>query len=180
MSNPKIKKRPYRLVEYDPEWPKQFERYASQIRSILKNDVLEIHHFGSTSIPGMFAKPNIDIYALVSSLEVVRQHKSMFEREGFTSRGDYSNIGEEYFTVDTAHGERIASLHVFEGSPQVFDDYRIFKDYLVTHKNEKERYISLKKELYEKYADDYSSYDAGKKHLIEELKEKAQQWIARA
>jgi GrpB-like predicted nucleotidyltransferase (UPF0157 family) len=176
MSNPNIGKRPYKLVDYDPEWPKQFERYARQMRAILDDDLLEIHHFGSTAIPGMFAKPNIDVYALATSLEAVRQHSEQFEELGFVSRGDYSNIGEEYFTLDTPEGERIASIHIFEGSPAVFDDYKSFKDYLLTHDDERQRYITLKQELYAKYKDDYPAYDAGKKQLIDELKASAQKW----
>ncbi len=176
MSNPNIGQRPYQLVEYDPEWPKLFEAYSNQIKGILGNDLLEIHHLGSTSIPGMFAKPNIDIYALASSLDTVRSHKDGFEEAGFASRGDYSNIGEEYFTLDTPEGERIASVHIFEGSPEVFEDYKNFRDYLIANDSERQRYIDLKRKLYDQYKDDYPSYDAGKKQLIDELKQKTRTW----
>lgn len=176
MSNSNIGKRPYRLVEYDPAWPKQFETYAKQIKSILGDDLLEIHHFGSTSIPGMFAKPNIDIYALATSLESVRKRSEQFEKLKFVARGDYSNIGEEYFTLDTPEGERIASVHVFEGSPKVIESYKNFRDYLITREDELERYITLKRELYSKFKDDYPAYDSGKEQLIDELKSRAAQW----
>jgi GrpB-like predicted nucleotidyltransferase (UPF0157 family) len=176
MSNPNIAQRPYRLTAYDPEWPQLFTKYADQVRSVLGEHLLEIHHFGSTSIPGMFAKPNIDMYALVDSLENARQHKTELEKLSFTSRGDYSGIGEEYFTLDNHDGERIASLHIFEGSSDVFDDYKNFHDYLIANEHERERYIQFKKELYEKFKDDYPSYDAGKKQLIDELRANAKVW----
>ena len=174
--NPNIKQRPYRVVDYDPTWPELFKKYSEQVRQALGANLLEIHHFGSTSIPGMFAKPNIDIYALVKSLDGVRDSYDAMRSAGFTSRGDYSSIGEEYFTLDTAEGERVASIHVFEGSDEIFNNYRNFRDYLTENPQERDRYIELKKELYKKFKNDYPSYDAGKRHLIEELKAKANQW----
>jgi GrpB-like predicted nucleotidyltransferase (UPF0157 family) len=174
--NSNITKRPYQVVPYNDNWPKLFDGYAKTIKDILDDIVLEIHHFGSTSIPGMFAKPNIDIYILATSLESVRQHKQQMEAAGFTSRGDYSNIGEEYFTLDKSDGERIASIHIFEGSNEVFAPYRNLRDYLTNNPTERDRYVALKKELYEKYADNYPAYDEGKQHLIKDLTTKANAW----
>lgn len=171
-----ITSRPYRVVEYDPEWKELFKKYAEQIKSVFGTNLVEIHHFGSTSIPGMFAKPNIDMYALVKSLDEVRAQYDAMCSLGFSCRGDYSNIGEEYFTLDTHEGERIASVHVFEGSNERFKDYRNFRNYLIANDSERERYIALKRDLYEKYKNDYPKYDAGKKELIDELREKANTW----
>ncbi len=174
--NPNINKRPYRVVDYDPDWPKLFAQYSDTIRQIFGDAVLEIHHFGSTSIPGMFAKPNIDIYVLVSTLDAIRGHKQQMEAAGFATRGDYSGIGEEYFTLDKPDGERIASIHVFEGTDEVFTPYKNLKDYLISHDEEKNRYIALKKDLYQKFADDYPAYDSGKEALLKEIIAKANAW----
>jgi GrpB-like predicted nucleotidyltransferase (UPF0157 family) len=177
--NPNIYSRPYTLVDYDVEWPKQFKKYSAEIQTILGDDLLEIHHFGSTSIPGMFAKTNIDIYALAKSLDAVRAQTDKMEAAGFTSRGDYSNIGEEYFTVDRPDGERIASIHIFEGSNEVFTSYANFRDYLISHSADRNRYIALKKALYKKYPDNYPAYDEGKRDTIDDIKAKAKAWAAR-
>ncbi len=177
--NPNIHKRRYSLSEYDPAWPKLFKQYAATLQRILGDVIIEIHHLGSTSIPGMFAKPNIDIYILATSLDAVRDHTEQIQTAGFTARGDYSNIGEEYFTLDSPSGERIASIHIFEGTDAVFRPYKNFRDYLIAHPKEKERYISLKQDLYKKYADDYPAYDEGKKALIQELVDKANAWADR-
>lgn len=171
-----INKRPYKVVDYDPAWPEFYKKYAKKIKGIFGDNLVEIHHFGSTSIPGMFAKPNIDIYVLVKDLDGVRTAYEHIQKEGFACRGDYSNIGEEYFTLDTEDGERIASVHVFEGTNKVFDGYRNFRDYLTENKKERERYIALKKELYKKFKNDYTKYDAGKKEFIDELRAKANAW----
>lgn len=174
--NPNIHKRPYSVKPYDPEWPRLFERYANTIKNILDNRILEIHHFGSTSIPGMNAKPNIDIYILATSLDDVRKYENQMAAAGFAPRGDYSGIGEEYFTLDKPDGERIASIHIFEGSNAVFEPYKNFRDYLISHPAEKDRYIARKKELYAQFADNYPAYDEGKHTLIKELIEKANAW----
>lgn len=175
-TNPSIKNRPFRVVEYDPNWPKLFAKYSKKVRPILGKNLLEIHHLGSTSIPGMFAKPNIDMYALVKSLAKVRTKYKAMKSIKFTGRGDYSNIGEEYFTLDTPNGERIASLHIFEKNNARFKGYKNFRNYLMAHGKERERYISLKRQLYKKYKDNYPQYDAGKKKLISELRKKANEW----
>ncbi len=174
--NPNIHQRPYTLTEYDPSWPKIFEAYAKQVRNILGDNLIEIHHFGSTSIPGMFGKPNIDMYALVASFPQLREKIPQLKAAGFASRGDYSNIGEEYFTIDNPDGERVASLHIFEGDDGVLEDYRNFRDYLTQNNDAKNRYIALKRDLYARYRDDYPAYDAGKKQLIDQLKAEANAW----
>jgi GrpB-like predicted nucleotidyltransferase (UPF0157 family) len=177
--NPNIHSRPYKLVDYDENWPKLFSKYAAEIQSILGDALLEIHHFGSTSIPGMFAKPNIDIYALAKSLDVIRARSDKMKVAGFTPRGDYSNIGEEHFTVDKPNGERIASIHIFEGSNKIFTSYANLRDYLISNSADRNRYIALKKELYKKYPDNYPAYDEGKKDTIDDIKAKAKRWATR-
>lgn len=64
--------RPYKLVEYDPAWPQQFEAKKKLIISALGQNILGIFHIGSTSIPGMVAKPQIDIMVVVFDLQPVR------------------------------------------------------------------------------------------------------------
>src|ERR1700743_3638751 len=92
--------RPYSLVDYDPAWVDRYNFHAEKIKDILGPVVLEVHHIGSTSIPGMMAKPNVDIEVVVSSLDEVRKLSTKMAEAGYTPRGDYSKIGEEYFTED--------------------------------------------------------------------------------
>jgi len=176
MSNANIHNRPFKVIEYDHSWPTQYQQYAGTIKGILGDNLTEIHHLGSTSIPGMFAKPNIDIYAAVASFDVLRGSYDKMKAAGFTPRGDYSHIGEEYFTVDHQDGERIASVHIFEGGSQKITDYKLFHDYLISNEVDRNRYIALKRELYDKYKDDYPAYDSGKRTLIDEIKSKAKNW----
>jgi len=90
--------RPYRLVEYNPKWKDTFEKHASKLRSIMGQDILEIYHVGSTSIPGMLAKPNIDVMVVVPNIAKIARYRSTMEAVGYAAHGDYSHISEEYFT----------------------------------------------------------------------------------
>lgn len=175
--NPNVTNRPFSVVEYDPNWPGLYEGYARTIAGIFGDTLLEMYHLGSTSIPGMFAKPNIDIYVLVKNLADVRNKYEQLTQAGFACRGDYSHIGEEYFTIDTISGERIASVHVFEGSGDIFKEYKNFRDYLITHDDVRERYISLKRELYAKFQNDYKKYDEGKQSMLSEIRARANEWV---
>lgn len=88
---------------------------------------------------------------------------------GFTPRGDYTGIGEEYFTEDDEAKQRLSSVHVLPvGHPQI-NKILTFRDHLLNDKEDRELYISVKRGLYKKYANNYHEYDAGKKGVIAEI-----------
>ena len=60
------------VVPYNPDWPKQFEIEAEKIRGALEDNLIEVHHVGSTSIPGLAAKPRIDIIAEIKDLNKLK------------------------------------------------------------------------------------------------------------
>jgi len=165
--------RPYQLAEYDPTWPQQFEVKKKLILEVLGQNVLDIYHIGSTSIPGMIAKPQIDIMVVVSDLQLVQDKTAEMTKHGFTPRGNYTGIGEEYFTEDDKNQQRLSSIHVLPvGHPQI-DEILIFRNHLLNNKEDRELYISVKRDLYKKYADNYHEYDIGKKNIITEIKNRA-------
>jgi GrpB-like predicted nucleotidyltransferase (UPF0157 family) len=171
-----IPHRPYSITEYDPKWVDRFNEHAKKIKEILGPIALETHHIGSTSIPGMIAKCNIDIEVVVQRLADVRRLSQKMAEAGYTPRGDYSEIGEEYFTEDAEDGERLASIHVFPvGHPDIQMQLN-FRDYLRTHEKDREWYVETKKSLYSQHKDNYGAYDGGKQEVIEAIKERARNW----
>lgn len=171
-----IPHRPYSITEYDPQWVDRFNEHAKRIKGIMGRVALEIHHIGSTSIPGMVAKPNIDIEVVVPSLEAARRLSKKMTMAGYTSRGDYSKIGEEYFTEDAENGERLASIHVFPvGHPDIQTQLD-FRDYIRSHEKDRELYKATKWRLYLQYKDNYGAYDSGKQDVIEAIKMRARNW----
>ena len=77
------------VVEYDPTWPKLFELEAERIKQVLGYNCIEIHHIGSTSIPGLSAKPIIDILPVVRDIQEVDKATKVMESLGYEAKGEY-------------------------------------------------------------------------------------------
>ncbi len=126
---------------YNPAWPKMFEAQALLIQNALGAHCVALHHVGSTSVPGLAAKPTIDICAVVKSGPGTIKP---LENAGFTYKGEW-NVPFKYGF--TKRGELSVNLHVHEeGHPEIAVALA-FRDYLRTHPDERDAYAALKKEL---------------------------------
>lgn len=173
------KHRPYELKEYDPQWKETFFEYAERLRPILGDNLLEIEHMGSTSIEGMVAKPQIDILVIVKDLSRIKDKYNRFRDAGFVPRGtEYVGIGDEYVTLDSPDGNRLASIHIFQQGHPAIEEDRLFRRYISTHKEDRNLYIDTKRKLYAQHRDNYEGYDLGKKEVIGAIKDRAQKWAA--
>ena len=84
------------IVPYNPEWQKSFEIEAQKIKTALGNNCIAIHHIGSTSVPGLAAKPIIDIMPVGSNITLVNEMSQNFEALGYEPRGEYGISGRRY------------------------------------------------------------------------------------
>lgn len=171
--------RAFALCDYDPNWPKEFETRALVIRDILQDDAVAIEHIGSTSIPGMVAKPQIDILVTVKSLTKMRDYYDSFTEAGYTPRGDYTGEGEEYFTKDDTNGTRLVSVHVLPVDHPWAADLINFRDYLRTHSDQAKRYGDAKRDAVQKHNGNYNTYYQGKLSVIQDLRQQAADWRER-
>ncbi len=170
-------KRPYILQSYSVSWAQRFEDEKKTVLSILGDEALNIEHIGSTSIPNMIAKPQIDVLIEVKSLDMVSsEYQRKFANAGYQYHGDYSKIGELYFTRDDVDGMRLTSLHILEQGNSEIDDILCFRDYLRAHEDERQRYADTKIELNQKYSEDYPAYSQGKNEVIQALLKNARSW----
>lgn len=129
------------VVPYDPNWPRIFEQEAGRIKQALRDNFLEIHHIGSTSVPGLSAKPKIDIIAVVKDLTSARDQ---LEKIGIQYRGEY-NIPLHYGF--SKRGEVDLNLHVYEKShPEIILNLT-FREYLRAHSDVRDAYARLKEQL---------------------------------
>lgn len=125
------------VVPYDPKWPQIFQKEQKLIWEVLGDNCLAVHHFGSTSIPGCFAKPKIDILVVVHSLLSV--NSSALEKIGFEDRGEVIPTGR-YFSKESPK----VHVHIFEiGNPLIEQNLK-FRDWLCAHKEDREEYSKLK------------------------------------
>lgn len=119
------------VVSHNPSWSAQFEVEAALLREILQDIVLEIHHIGSTSVPGLPAKPIIDMMPEVTSLEALDATTKQLEALGYEAMGAYGIPGRRYFRKGGNH--RTHHVHAFlAGDPNV-RRHLAFRDYLRAH-----------------------------------------------
>lgn len=132
------------IYPYDPNWPKQFEVEAEKIMSALGKELVAIHHVGSTSVPGLAAKPKIDMIAEVKALEF---NQAPLVELSYEYRGGFNLPLRQSFTLRST--EIDVNLHVFEqGDPEVELNLK-FRDYLRENKEERDTYAALKYKLIE-------------------------------
>ena len=133
-----------RVVPYNPEWPAAYEHEAATIARILGNELVAIYHIGSTSVPGLAAKPVIDIMPTVRSIEAIDRFDASFEVLGYECMGEFGIPGRRYYRKGGE--ERTHQVHIF-GRNNVRDIERhlAFRDYLRAHPATAHRYGELKK-----------------------------------
>lgn len=153
------------LSEYDPKWPEQYLIISNIIQKKLTGIVFRIEHVGSTSVPGMYAKPKIDIDIVIpigTSFEIVKRKLSEL---GYFHRGDLGITGREAFgrngepelyneTLDTIKHNLYAC---YEDNVEL-ENHLLFRDYIRTHRDAFETYEKLKLEIANRVDQDYRKY----------------------
>lgn len=157
------------VTPYNPEWPLIFEREALKIKEALGPNCIAVHHIGSTAVPGLSAKPVIDMLGVVSNPEEIIQP---LETLRFTYKGEY-NIPMRYYFNRSEVVE--INLHVYEeGHPEI-ELNLLFRDYLRKEAEARDEYAKLKKDLlkekssYEKNNSPFTGYTLGKDAFITKI-----------
>ena len=155
------------LVEYDPCWPLLFEERASEIATLLSPFVREVHHIGSTAVPGLAAKPKIDIDAVIADLRRLPELTARLRSIGYTFHRDPHASGLWTFTTDTRpYGTR---LYLCSGDNAAHAARLLFRDQLRERPDYAERYETLKKRLATDANGDWDIYTHGKRDFIDEV-----------
>ena len=157
------------LDEYNINWKEMYVDEEKRLKDLLKDNIIEVMHVGSTSIEGLCAKPVIDIMITVRKLEDVEKFKHLFSSElGYDFRDD-GGVKGEYLVRKGSEDARTHFIHIIEENSERYDNFVYFKKYLETHPDKKEEYKILKEELSKKYADDRKSYTASKNDFIQNI-----------
>ena len=158
------------LVPYDPEWPHQFEREASVIRAAIGNRARLIEHAGSTSVPGLSAKPVIDIVLAVPDSADEPAYVPDMEAAGYILRIREPDWFEHrLFKRD----DRAINLHTFsEGSSEI-DKMLLFRDWLRTHDEDRGLYQRAKLDLAERKWEFTQQYADSKSEVVLGILERA-------
>ncbi|MFW9909974.1 MAG: GrpB family protein [Candidatus Thorarchaeota archaeon] len=165
------------LVEpYNKEWSKMYKEEANRIFPILKNEIIAMYHIGSTSIPGMWAKPIIDILLEVSDITKIDEYDEAMICIGYEPRGELGIPGRRYFSKEKPVDVRTHHIHAYESRNAGIERHLAFRDYMIAHPEAAQEYINLKRELARRYPLDIDSYIAGKESFVSEMESKAIQW----
>lgn len=164
------------LVPYDEAWPQAFASEAARLRSALPDMFVDLQHVGSTSVPGLLAKPVIDMLAVVRSVEALDEWRDTFESLGYEVMGEFGIPGRRYFRKDDPSGKRTHQVHAFSESSSEIARHLNFRDYLRVHEDAAEAYALLKRRLARECADDMRCYTNGKTAFIRDIEERAARW----
>jgi GrpB-like predicted nucleotidyltransferase (UPF0157 family) len=160
------------LVEYDLRWPEMYKAEAERVQSVLPAGLVRaVEHFGSTAIPGLVAKPIIDILVAVRSVQEAHEVAvSTMESLGYAFWADNPKRDCLFFVkgLPPHARQRTHHVHMAELNGEIWEQL-LFRDYLRIHPEEASRYGALKLELMERYRDDREAYTDAKSAYIQEI-----------
>lgn len=168
----------YTFTDYAPDWPAAFEREAGRLRGLLGEELVAVHHIGSTSVPGLAAKPTIDLLPLVRTIAAVDDRTPLLLDSGYRAWGEYGLPGRRFFTRD--HDEfRTHNVHVYQSGDQSVERHLAFCAYLRHHELARREYEALKRTVYARHPADIEAYNDGKNAWIKRLEPVAVEWYRR-
>jgi GrpB-like predicted nucleotidyltransferase (UPF0157 family)/quercetin dioxygenase-like cupin family protein len=157
------------VVDWDPQWLESFERVRASLWPAIENIALRIEHVGSTSVPGLPAKPIIDIDIVVSDQSQVPQIIDVLAQLGYAWRGDLGVAGRQAF--DTSRHPELPPHHLYlvvENS-KAHLDHVLLRDVLLADPEERDRYAELKRTNVELAQGDIDVYTAAKARYVADL-----------
>lgn len=162
------------VTAYDPEWPVEFARVAAGLRVALGAVAVRIDHIGSTSVPGLTAKPVIDVQISVVRMAPVAVYEGPLGQGGYTWRALPDDVTRRFYREPA--GQRRTHVHVKRAGSWSEEMVLLFRDYLRARPPAAEAYAALKRELAERFRDDRVAYANAKSPLIWDLLRQADEW----
>jgi GrpB-like predicted nucleotidyltransferase (UPF0157 family) len=168
------------VVPHNPNWAAMFQAEADQLAPIFGSEALAIEHIGSSAIPGIKAKPIIDILIAVKDIERVDDFNEQMSALGYEPYGEFGIPGRRYFSTGHTDADRPRHVHVFQSDNPEVARHIDFRDYMRAHPDNAQIYSRLKESLAQKFPNDRERYTDGKSDFIREMDRKAAEWKADA
>lgn len=166
---------PIEVVEDDPLWPERFEEMRARLAAALGSTAIRIEHVGSTAVPGLAAKPVVDIQVSVPDVEDEPAYREAIESCGFALR--YCEPGHRYFRPPRPL-PRLWHIHVCAVGGEWERVHLLFRDYLRCHPVAVKRYAVMKREMAVVHRNESIAYTDAKSPLIDEMLVRAEDWAA--
>ncbi len=155
------------VVPYDPRWPKAFEEEAKKLEGILGHNLVKIYHIGSTSVPGLHAKPIIDIMIVVKDILDVDNVTKHFEELGYRAHGELGIPFRRHF--QKGDFIRTHNIHIFEEGAGEIENHIHFRDYLRSSPQAAAEYAELKIQLAKLHPKNMIAYLEGKEGFVHKI-----------
>lgn len=164
-----------RIVDYDQKWPMLFDTEKARLEAALGDVAVQIEHMGSTSVPGLAAKPIIDIDIYVREIEPMEPYREPLERLGYLFQFD-PEFPDLHFFAYPEEKPRQFHVHVAEVESQYKTRDLAVRDFLRAHPDVAADYAELKRSLTAAHPGDRDAYINGKAAFMDELITRALRW----
>lgn len=164
-----VEKRILALVDYDPRWPEAYLEHEQRIRAALGPAAVQIEHIGSTSVPGLAAKPIIDVLITVEDITAEEDYLDQLLRAGYNLR-----VREPGHRLARTPA-RDVHVHIMEVGDEAAEDYLLFRDHLRADTEDRGLYERTKRVLLERDWVDMNAYAEAKTGIITEIKQRARE-----
>jgi GrpB-like predicted nucleotidyltransferase (UPF0157 family) len=158
-----------RLHPHQPAWAELYREEAEPLRALFGDDLVRIEHVGSTAVPGLVAKPILDIVVAVRNFGDAGPFEEALAPLGYVHKPQYDMPGRIYFVKSTPDGRATHHLNIAELGNECWLTHVLFRDYLRSHADACEEYAELKRDLARRHRHDRPAYLDGKAPFIRRI-----------
>lgn len=162
-----------RLTDFNENWSEMFRSEAQFLKTIFGDEIIKCEHFGSTSVPGLKAKPVIDMMCIVKDIEKIDFFNNKMDSIGYDVAGEWGIAGRRLFRKGGEN--RTHHIHFYQSDNPQIERHLIFRDYLRFHSEEAAKYSRFKEDLAQRF-DDTREYSQAKKTFVKEMEQQALLW----
>lgn len=161
------------VVEYDPAWPRLYEAESERIQTALGDALVAVEHIGSTAVPGVAAKPVIDVLAGLRTLDLTRAQLEAMASIGYEYLGEYGIPGRLFFRKGRPRSHHV---HAVLLASDLWERHLAFRDYLRARVDEAHSYAAFKRRLASEVEGNRDRYTAGKDTFAAGIQARALMW----
>ncbi len=168
----------HRLVEvvnHSPQWVALFNDETAQLNVVMAPQILAVHHIGSTSVPGLKAKPILDFLVEVQEIDGVDNYNQAMSRIGYEALGEHGLPRRRYFRK-LKNNKHTHHIHIWQRGDVEVERHLAFRDYLISHPARADAYGKLKNGLIAQYGGDRNKYIDGKDDFCKQMEKDAVAW----